>query len=271
MKLSFSTLGSPNYNMDQIIGIAAENNYQGIEIRAVSGTTDIHCLDEFKGGGLLETAKKIKSAGLEVACLGTGVRFNKACKEDQANNLELAKISIEIAKTLDCRYIRVFGGPMIPTQSYTESMKWLWEGNSKLCELAKSMDALPLIETHDDFSTGARINDLIGGLSPGSEIGLCWDILHPLRFGEAINDTYAAMKDRIYHVHIKDSTEFSDKGFDFELVGEGKVPVADCIALLKSGGYDGYLSFEWEKLWHPEIPEPEVAIPHFAKNIGKFM
>jgi hypothetical protein len=36
---------------------------------------------------------------------------------------------------------------------------------------------------------------------------------------------------------------------------------------LKTSGYDGYLTFEWEKRWHSEIPGPEVAIPHFARFI----
>jgi len=29
--------------------------------------------------------------------------------------------------------------------------------------------------------------------------------------------------------------------------------------------YDAYVSFEWEKYWHPEIEEPEVALPDFVK------
>ena len=270
MKLSFSTLGCPNYNVEQIIDIAAENDYQGIEIRAVSGTADLWNLDEFSGAGLSETAKKIKAAGLEVVCVGTSVRFNRACKADQEKNLEIAKKSMEITKALDCAYIRTFGGPMIAAQGYTESMKWIWEGYQKLCELSDGMQILPLLETHDDFSTSARIKDLLSGV-PSGKIGLIWDILHPLRFGEAIDDTYAALKDMIKHVHIKDSLNFSPAGFDISLLGEGKVPIADCIALLKSGGYHGYLSFEWEKLWHPEIAEPDVAIPHYARNIARFM
>jgi fatty-acyl-CoA synthase len=27
--------------------------------------------------------------------------------------------------------------------------------------------------------------------------------------------------------------------------------------------FDGYVSFEWEKKWHPEIPDATVALPHF--------
>ena len=35
------------------------------------------------------------------------------------------------------------------------------------------------------------------------------------------------------------------------------------VSLLKAGGYDGYYSFEWEKWWHPELAEPEVAFPAY--------
>jgi sugar phosphate isomerase/epimerase len=270
MKLSFSTLGSPNYNVDQVIDIAVKSGYHGVEFRAVSGTVDIHELSEFNGSGLLETAKKIKDAGLEVSCVGTGVRFCKADRAEQEKHLEAARANMTIAKALDCRYIRTFGGPLVTTQGYTESMKWIWEGYAKLCELGSRMGVMPLIETHDDFSTSARVKDILSGI-PGAEIGVLWDILHPLRYGEAIQDTAAAFDGLIGHVHIKDSTVFNEKGFDIELLGEGIVPVADCIALLKSGGYDGYLSFEWEKFWNPDIPEPEVAIPHYVKAMAKYL
>ena len=35
--------------------------------------------------------------------------------------------------------------------------------------------------------------------------------------------------------------------------------------MLAKGGYRGYYGFEWEKAWHPEIEEPEVAFPHYAE------
>jgi hypothetical protein len=42
------------------------------------------------------------------------------------------------------------------------------------------------------------------------------------------------------------------------------------MQLLKNEGYDGYYSFEWEKKWHPYLPEPEVAFPHFIKTFNKW-
>jgi len=33
--------------------------------------------------------------------------------------------------------------------------------------------------------------------------------------------------------------------------------------------YGGFISFEWEKKWHPELAEPEIAIPQFAEWFRK--
>jgi len=42
------------------------------------------------------------------------------------------------------------------------------------------------------------------------------------------------------------------------------------LDVLRRGGYDGWLVAEWEKRWHPEIEEPEVALPHEAA-VSRFM
>ena len=50
------------------------------------------------------------------------------------------------------------------------------------------------------------------------------------------------------------------------LLGEGEVPVRKGLWLLRQKGYVREVSVEWEKAWHPEIPEPEVAFPqHLSK------
>jgi len=37
------------------------------------------------------------------------------------------------------------------------------------------------------------------------------------------------------------------------------------LAALREAGYTGYVSVEWEKKWHPEIADPEIALPqHIA-------
>ena len=51
------------------------------------------------------------------------------------------------------------------------------------------------------------------------------------------------------------------------LAGHGLVSFAETLGAIKELNYDGYVSFEWEKHWRPEIEEPEVALPDFVNAI----
>jgi glucosamine-6-phosphate deaminase len=37
------------------------------------------------------------------------------------------------------------------------------------------------------------------------------------------------------------------------------------LALLRAEKYEGFVSFEWEKKWYPDIEGPERALPHFTR------
>jgi hypothetical protein len=56
----------------------------------------------------------------------------------------------------------------------------------------------------------------------------------------------------------------ADGKIQYTLVGRGESPIFQAIDLLRNGGYEGYYSFEWEKLWHPELEEPEVAFSAYV-------
>ena len=72
------------------------------------------------------------------------------------------------------------------------------------------------------------------------------------------------------HVHVKDSSRYSGEGFDIILPGQGTVPIREALSLLKDCGYEGYLCFEWEKHWHPEIQEAELALPEYVNYMRRY-
>jgi len=43
------------------------------------------------------------------------------------------------------------------------------------------------------------------------------------------------------------------------------------MAKLISYGYDGDVSVEWEKRWHPDIHEPEIAFPQYADVLRRYV
>jgi fatty-acyl-CoA synthase len=91
--------------------------------------------------------------------------------------------------------------------------------------------------------------------------------------GETAEQTLGLIGDRLLHVHIKDGLRPADGGpnWDLTLLGEGDVPMQDILAKLRAAGYDGWIAVEWEKKWHPEIAEPEVALPQHAELLRAYL
>jgi sugar phosphate isomerase/epimerase len=102
-------------------------------------------------------------------------------------------------------------------------------------------------------------------------VALLWDAHHTFVAGkEAPAETFKALGRFIRHTHLKDSRpEGSD--VRYVLTGEGTVPLKETVRVLAAAGYAGYYCFEWEKKWHPEIEEPEVAFPHYVRVMTAYL
>jgi sugar phosphate isomerase/epimerase len=46
--------------------------------------------------------------------------------------------------------------------------------------------------------------------------------------------------------------------------------VEEMVRLLPQAGYDGWLSLEFEKKWHPELAPPEVALAPQARLLREW-
>ncbi|MBC8033069.1 MAG: hypothetical protein H7Y03_02925, partial [Chitinophagaceae bacterium] len=53
----------------------------------------------------------------------------------------------------------------------------------------------------------------------------------------------------------------------YVLIGKGVAPLKAAITALDKAAFKGFYSFEWEKLWHPEIEEPELALASYPTAI----
>jgi fatty-acyl-CoA synthase len=91
--------------------------------------------------------------------------------------------------------------------------------------------------------------------------------------GETAQQTWDYIGERMVHTHVKDAVRDPSErtGWKLVLLGEGEVPVKEAIATWARHGYDSYVCVEWEKKWHPEIPEPEVAFPQHIKVLREYL
>ena len=95
-------------------------------------------------------------------------------------------------------------------------------------------------------------------------VGLLWDVGNMfMAHGENPVDVYQRLAFCIRHVHLKDA----DVEGRYVLTGKGMIPLREAVHALEADGYPGWYCFEWEKRWHPDIAEPEEALPQFIGAI----
>jgi sugar phosphate isomerase/epimerase len=95
-------------------------------------------------------------------------------------------------------------------------------------------------------------------------LGCCIDVGHCVRAGTDVVEAIHAVGPRLFNMHIKDLTSFTDKESQVA-VGEGRMPIREIFQALTRTRYPGYVDLEYEI--HPDNPMPGV-IASFAYMRG---
>jgi sugar phosphate isomerase/epimerase len=266
--LSFSTLGCPAWTFSQAIQFAAENHYSGIEIRGIKGDLDLPNNPIFSSTNLASTRREVADKNLNIVNLGSSANMHFLDLAKRQKNLDEAKKYIDLAHQLNCPFIRVFPNDLPKDQDEKATIETIIQSLITLGDYAKTSGIKVLLESHGKVIKSDMLLHIMQETNH-QHVGLVWDFFNMWSVTkEAPADMYNVLKKYIYHTHIKDAI-LTDNGETYTLLGEGNSPVKEALHALKSGGYTGYYSFEWEKLWHPEIQEPEIALPHYAKSFTK--
>jgi sugar phosphate isomerase/epimerase len=102
----------------------------------------------------------------------------------------------------------------------------------------------------------------IKGMDP--RIGCCIDVGHTVRAGTDVVQAIHEVGPRLFNVHMKDLTSFTDKDSQVA-VGDGKMPIRDIFKALTSTNYQGFVDLEYEV--HADDPMTGV-ISSFAYMRG---
>jgi sugar phosphate isomerase/epimerase len=263
--LAFSTLGCPDWNFEKITDFAAQHNYQGIELRGLLHEMDLTKCPEFNSPqNIAETLSLMKDKNLAFVDLGSSTSLHISDLKERTKNLNEAKRFIDLAQKINCPFIRVFPNQIPKDQDKNETMNLITKGLLDLGDYAKGSNVSVLMETHGDLVWSDDLKKIMVSAF-NDHTGLVWDVTNMWSITkEPPEEVYKKLKKYIRHTHIKD-LKMVDGKEHYVLLSQGEVPIFTAIDALQKGGYKGYYSFEWEKLWHPEIAEPEIAIANYSK------
>jgi sugar phosphate isomerase/epimerase len=270
LPLGFSTLGCPEWDWRRVLDFAAAHGYAAVELRGLEKTMDLTVRPEFAPARLDETKRQLAERGLRVVCLGSSANMHQMDAAKRAAQLDEARRFIDLAQALDAPYVRVFGDKYQEGVPREAMLAHIAAGLREVGEYAREKRVTVLIESHGDFTDSPALLEILQR-ADSPAVALLWDAHHTFVSGkEAPQDTVRQLGSYIRHTHLKDSVP-AEKGRRYVLTGRGEVPVRRQVEALARSGYHGYYSFEWEKRWHPEIEEPEIAIAQFATVAGEYL
>lgn len=252
--IAFSTLGCPAWSLERILAAATEYGYDAIELRGLQDQMDLPLAEPFLPANRAATRRRITEAGVAVCCVSSSGVVAKA-------NLDHVRAHAELARDLDCPAVRVFGGSLPDDLPRAEAVARAAETLRAFGDAAQEAGVTIVLETHDAFSTGAQVAELLDATRHPAVFSL-WDLHHPYRQGESPETTHRFLAPTLRHVHVKDGKDGS-----YTLMGEGDLPLTAMLDRIQGGGYDGPISLEWEKRWKPAIADPEIAFPQYAKAL----
>jgi sugar phosphate isomerase/epimerase len=175
---------------------------------------------------------------------------------------------VDLAERLQAPYVRVMGNQVAGTPQ--ETIARIAESLRRLGDYAGPKKVTVLLESHGDFTRSAELLEILQR-ADSPHVAILWDTHNSFVVGkEEPGVTVARLGKYIRHTHFKDS--ISQNGEDhYVLTKRGTVPIKQQVDLLIDIGYEGCFSYEWEKAWHPDIDEPEVAFPDYAKVMTGYL
>lgn len=212
--------------------------------------------------------------------------------DEEVRQAEIHRIRkvIDYCSYLSAHYIRIYGGNLAAgdTECLEERRDRLIDSLRVLGDLAAEKEVTLIVENH--FNTMA--------VSAKESAELIRDVNHPavrilydqanLTFTEkeGYQEAISLQQQYVSYMHVKDLVfkegaafsssqvshpDESERNVYTRIVGEGTIEWPRILSLVQEHGYDGWLSLEYERRWHPDdIPDASIGMKksiEYLRNI----
>jgi sugar phosphate isomerase/epimerase len=188
------------------------------------------------------------SRGLPISCAGISTNFCTPESSERERMIKAVEEGLSIARELGAPALRIFGGYTPKGYTEADATNWTIEALKTCVSYAEEKGVVMALENHGGIT--ARADNVVKIVK---SVGSPWLRVN-LDLGNYAESTYDDIAKTIpYTVHIHGK---------ISITGNGKVDYEKVKEMLIKGGYNGFISIEYE-----EEEDPKTAVPRFAKYL----
>ena len=271
-KIAGHTMGTPELTIEEAMDLFRLMGLDGIEIVVQDDyLCGLPC--NVSRERLEQVRNKAQECKLRVICLTPYYsRYNDLDDNIRRSEIEGLKKVIEYASFLGAEFVRIYGGSFTQEEQDPdgEKRRRFVEAMREAGDTAKKYGITLVVENHfNTMTVTAQLSQSIVGEIAHPNVGILYDQVN-LAFvgGEDYQKAIALQKGLIRYVHAKDLV-FKGENRTFHassvshvnederivrsrIVGEGIMDWPGIVKQLRSIGYQGWYSLEYERRWHPQ-------------------
>jgi sugar phosphate isomerase/epimerase len=291
MILAGHTMGTPEYTVPDALDLFARLGLDGAEVIWQEG---YRCgLDPAASEATLRGVRRhAERVGVPIVALTPyEAGFNDLDPVVRRAAIDAYSRALSAAPVLGARWVRLYGGRFLPGDAQWDE-KWarLVETLQELGARAQRAGVVICVENHFNTmaDTAARTAALVRAVDH-PHVRVLYDQPNLGFIGaEPWDEALRLLAGFIAYVHVKDFV-FTDTSRAFtagdvshveddarivrsRVVGEGIVPWPEILAALRRAGYEGVLSLEYERRWHPDdLPPAEEGMARGARRLRQWL
>lgn len=247
MRIAFSTLGCPGVDLDGVLDLAVTHGFAGVELRAAADEP-VHV---GLGGPEREAvARRLSAAGITAVSVAGYVKICDPDVDDRTV-VDAGVAQVRLAHDIGARYLRVFPGGRRDRPVTPEADRRGARRLARILAASAGLGVSVAVETHDTHRRAADVRRIVDqdGCSAALVI---WDVLHSWLASESPADSMALLGERLAYVQVKDVVGATD--LTPRPPATGALPLGEVAEAVRASGYDGWVSWEYERRWHPDAP-----------------
>lgn len=262
MRISYTTLATPELNGIEAIKIARKYGYDGIDLRVSASSGELTLTSSKQH--IQELVDTLDTEGIALASL---LAYNATGGLSPSTWVRMADsilTHLELAGTMNASTLRIGLGKIPAEMEETAYQDRLVNLLHKVLSDAPNHVSL-LIQNHYNNFNVRECSHIIRQLCD-PRLGLIVSSDHCLLQNEGAETVQQSASGITKQLYIADILKL-ENSYEDVLPGTGEIPIQQYLDAIGGTDFQGWVTFKWEKFWRPYLVDYERSLPFFINYV----